>query len=127
MNDNFIFFDATEYTSNLRCTIQKSGKIGFSDFTQKKLGINDKMSIKIGIDGTKEDYSHLLLQLLEVVETKAFKINKAGNYYYFNPKPLLDELGIQYKNRNIMYDMIVIDENEKIYKLIKKEVKSLIK
>lgn len=123
MNNDILFFDASEYTSNLRCTIQRTGKIGFSDFTQKKLRINENMSIKIGIEGTKELFDFLFLQLIDIVEPKAFKVNKAGNYFYINPKPLLDELGIEYKNKNIMYEMIIIDEGKKIYKLVKKEGK----
>jgi len=38
-------------------------------------------------------------------------------------KALLDELGLPYKNKNIIYEMIMLNENEKIYKLIKKEGK----
>src|SRR5438552_15135961 len=102
MISEFVFFDAREYTSNLRCTIQRSGKIGFSDFTQKKLKIDEKKSIRIGIEGSKDNYEHLLLQVLDTAELNAFKINKAGNYYYINPKALLDELGLKYKTKNIM-------------------------
>jgi hypothetical protein len=123
MTDDFIFFDAREYASNLRVTIQRSGKMGFSDFTQTKLKINETMSIRIGIDGRKDTYKYLLLQILDTVEPHAFKINKAGNYYYFNPKPLLDELSMNYKSKNILFEMIAINEQEKIYKLVKKEAK----
>ena len=123
MNDNFKFFDAEEYTSNLKCTIQKTGKIGFSEFTQKMLGIKEGMSIRIGVDGTKDNYKSLLIKLLDTIEKNAFKVNKAGNYYYINPKPLLDELDIKYKEKSLMYDMVIADEKERIYKLVKREGK----
>lgn len=123
MNDNFKFFDAEEYTSNLKCTIQKTGKIGFSEFTQKMLGIKEGMSIRIGVDGIKDNYKSLLIKLLDTIEKNAFKVNKAGNYYYINPKPLLDELDIKYKEKSLMYDMVIADEKERIYKLVKREGK----
>jgi hypothetical protein len=118
-----LFFDARQYASNLRCTIQRTGKMGFSEFTQVKLQLKEGMSIKIGIDGSREDYKHLLLKLMNTVDETAFRVNKAGNYYYINPKPLLDELGIEYKSRNVLYEMVCLDETERIYKLVKKEVK----
>jgi hypothetical protein len=121
MTQENLFFDASKYTSNLRCTIQKTGKIGFSDFTQNKLGIKDGMSIRIGILGSKENYTNLLMQVLDTVSPDAFKINKAGNYYYINPKPLLDELNINYKRKSIIYDMLPYNEAQNIFKLIQKE------
>ena len=121
MYDDVIFFDASEYTTSLRCTVQKTGKIGFSDYTQKKLGINEMMSIRIGIDGTKDSFKHLIMQLLRDVDPKAFKVNKSGNYYYINPKPLLDILGINYKKRNVLFEMVSVDEDKNIFKLVKKE------
>jgi hypothetical protein len=123
MNQDFLFFDASQYSSALRCTIQKTGKLGFSDFTQTKLGLNEKMSIRIGVDGTKDSYTHLLLQLIETVEPSAFKIYRAGKYFYINAKPLFDELGLPYKTRNIMFEMTSLNEEKNIYKLTKKEVK----
>lgn len=123
MDSEFSFFNAGDYTSNLKCTIQKTGKIGFSEFTQRMIGIKEGMSIQIGVDGTKENYRCLLFKLLHTVESNAFKVQKAGNYYYINPKPLLDDLGIKYKEKSIMYDMVMADEGERIYKLIKREEK----
>ncbi|MDQ2719428.1 MAG: hypothetical protein M3Z26_06645 [Bacteroidota bacterium] len=123
MENEINFFDAREYASNLRCTIQKTGKIGFTDYTQKKLSMNDDMSIRIGIDGIKGEYNNLVIQILNEVQPQAFKVNKAGNYFYINPKALLDELGLTYKAKNIMYEMISLNEDEKTYKLIKKEGK----
>jgi len=121
--DGITFFEASEYSSNLRCTVQRSGRIGFTDFTQKKLGINENITVKIGIDGTKDSFQHLIFQFLEGKESGGFKINKAGNYYYFNPKALLDELNIVYTGKNIIYDMAPLNSEMKIYKLIKKENK----
>jgi hypothetical protein len=123
MDMDFTFFDASQYTSNLRCTIQKTGKMGFSEYTQSKLGINETISIRIGIDGQRGNYKNLIMQLLSTLESSAFKVNKAGNYFYINPKPLFDELGIDYKTRNVLYEMIALNEEKRIYKLIKKEVK----
>jgi len=86
--------------------------------------MHESMSVKIGIDGQKDNFSHLLLQFLNTIDPRAFKVNKAGNYFYINPKPLLDELGLNYKQNNIIYDMIPLNAEARIYKLIKKEGKS---
>jgi len=121
MNTEFNFFDAAAYTSSLKCAVQKTGKIGFTDYTQRKLEMKAGMSARIGVAGTKEQYDHLVIQFLDTVEPDAFKLNKAGNYYYLNPKALLDELNIPYKTQSIQYDMQLIDRDRNIYKLNKKE------
>jgi len=55
-----------------------------------------------------------------------FKLNKAGGYYYANTKALFDRMGVNYQDTNItiIYDITEVEnQDEKIFKLIKREVR----
>ena len=54
----------------------------------------------------------------------AFKINKAGEYFYVNTKNLFDTLGIDYKNTRVIYDLVNGEyEGTPIIKMLRREIK----
>lgn len=120
------FFDASKFDRNIKCTIHKSGKIGFSNAAIKKMNMEKMYGAKIGMNEEDEEDQNLYLACIKEEDKSAFKFIKAGDYYYINAKPLLDDIKIDYRNTKVtlIYDIIEIDlEGEKMYKLIKREVK----
>ena len=43
-------------------------------------------------------------------DRRAFELKKAGAYFYITFKTYLQEMGIDYKSRRIVYDIIATDE-----------------
>ncbi|MDP3150884.1 MAG: hypothetical protein Q8N83_17330 [Ignavibacteria bacterium] len=116
------FIDGSKYNLNVKCSIHLTGKLGFSQSAIDSLQLDNNKYVAFATN--EEDKKDLTLYMVVYNEKKegAFKIVKAGNYYYLNTKKMFDELGIDYKKKTIIYDISNCDyEGEKIYKLIRRE------
>ncbi len=112
-------FNADEFNVKLKATIHASGKLGFTEATASALQMTNEAGVKFAIDEDNENELYLIY--CKKIEKGAFKVNKAGDYFYVNAKSLFDALGYDYKNENIMFDMIESKEyGEYIYKLKKR-------
>ena len=100
------FIKASELDKNLKATIHKSGKFGFTIEAAGKLGLNETKSISIGVNEDDLEDANLYVAVNNGVEKDAFKVNKAGGYYYVNTKLLFDNLKIDYANKSIMFDIV---------------------
>jgi hypothetical protein len=113
---------AKDFSINLKCTIHSTGKLGFTDGTTKHLELTENSGIKFAID--ENDNNTLYLINCKQWTPDAFKVNKAGNYFYINAKALFDRLGYDYRKKSIIFDMTFTPENNEegdIYKLTKRE------
>ena len=99
------FINPNDLEKNLKATIHKTGKMGFTTDAATKLGLSVDRSASIAID--EEDFSNNTLYILMHNSKKAntFNISKAGDYYYINTKILFDNLKIDYKNQSVVYDI----------------------
>lgn len=120
------FFNASEFGSNLKLTLHKTGKLGFSMDAIKTLNIAGLKSASIGKNPA--DNNSVLYMLLHAEEVHgAFDISKAGSYYYINTKGLFDKLGINYSaQRNKLFTYDILETGDKIgesplYKLVLRE------
>lgn len=112
---------AKNYSVNLKCTIHKTGKFGFTDATAERLGLSGISAVKFAIDDESDDVMYLIPSKQEDEDT--FKVNKAGNYYYVYAKMLFDSLNLDYVKNSIMFDLTELkDEDIVIYKM-KRRVK----
>lgn len=102
---------------NLKATAHKSGKLGFTSEAAEKMALTASKSASIAINEDDTSDSSLYVIINESILEGAFKINKAGQYYYINTKALFDTLKIDYKNDWIVYDITkeTID-NQLVYK-----------
>lgn len=117
------FIDGSIYKKKIKCTIQQTGKLGFSQDAIAHLKLNETKYIGFAIN-EEEDIkdTNLYMSVFNKEEEKAFKIVKAGNYYYVNTKKLFDELGLDYQKKIIIFDITEVEyEGKKIYKLIRRE------
>jgi hypothetical protein len=123
---NIKFFKPKEFSTNLKCTINRSGKLGFSKAAIETLGIAEGKYVKIGInenDENDENDNNLYMVVTDNDDGESFKINKAGEYYYLNTRYLFDELMEDYRNKKIIFDLLKIDyEGKFIYKLNRREI-----
>lgn len=119
-----LFIKADEIDRNIKCSIHKSGKLGFSSTAIDKLGLSNDKSVMIGVNEEDSDDENLYMSVEDGVKEEAFKISRAGEYYYANTKALFDKLGIDYRAKTIIYDIVDFEyEGMKMYKLIKREKK----
>lgn len=118
------FYNPNELDRNLKVTIHKTGKLGFTMDAAKKLNLAEMKSANIGINEDDLTDNCLYLVIEKDINEGLFRISKAGAYYYINTKVLFDNLKIDYSKGNITYDM----SEEKVdglnvYKLKKREPK----
>ncbi|MDD2256507.1 MAG: hypothetical protein PHQ26_04530 [Bacteroidales bacterium] len=107
---------AKDFNVNLKCSIHKTGKFGFTGATADKLGLSRIQAVKFAIDDESDDVMYLIPSMQG--DEDAFKVNKAGNYYYVFAKVLFDSLNLDYVKNSIMFDLTELKEGEAvIYKM----------
>jgi len=117
------FWKPTLATGQIKATIHRSGNLGFSFAATQKMEINEKSYVKLGINKEDSKDNNLYLVLTKENDENAIKVNKAGKYYYLNTKSFFNELGIDYINKKIIYDIAEIQlDFGTVYKLIKREI-----
>jgi len=116
------FWKPTVSTGIIKATIHKSGKLGFSQAAIEKLKLDQNTYLMIGTNKTNSKDNSIYMVIANKDNEMAIKVNKAGQYFYLNTKDFFNELGIDYKRKTVIFDIIEISEgNEKIYKLIPRE------
>jgi hypothetical protein len=99
------FFNAESLDKNLKATIHKSGKMGFTIESARKMNLSPEKSLSIGINEEDEEDKNLYIVVNPSRQKDAFTILKAGSYYYVNTKPLFDNLKFDYVRNNISFDL----------------------
>jgi hypothetical protein len=99
------FIDFDQLDRNMKATSHKSGKIGFTMDAAKKMELTTEKSVTIGINEEDASDNNLYVIVNNGYKQGAFKILKAGQYYYVNLKPLFDSLHIDYQHKTIVYDI----------------------
>lgn len=118
------FFSARQYSAKLKVTIQSTGKLGFTDDTAKELELSSQTYIKLGADVNEPDVMFMVVS--SDANEDAFKVCKAGDYYYLPTSVLFMSLGYDFKNKTIIFDLtraadFDADFGGKVYKLNKRE------
>lgn len=112
---------AREYNVKLKATIQASGKLGFTAPTAKFMNFTPEGGIKFGRDSNGQLY----LIYCPSCDEDTFKLYVSNGYYSVNTKVLFDNLGYDYVNQSIAFDLIrVPDEEQEIYKMMQRKSKN---
>lgn len=102
--DFVLFEDPNKVGGSIKATIHKTGKLGFSSGAEDFMEINEESYFKIGFNNNDSTDDNLYI-VKSNTESGAFKVSKAGMYYYINLKNVFDKRGIDYKNKSYIYDI----------------------
>ena len=95
-------FSAKQYSTKLKCTIQNTGKLGFTSGTAKVLQLTPESSVKIAAD---DEQKMLYLIVCNGADEDGFQVDYISKYYSLPTTVLFNELGIDYKHYTVMYDL----------------------
>lgn len=116
------FFDSQEYSGSIKAAIQNTGKLGFTEAAIKKLGISEAIALQIGSNVNDPTDRNLYVIISSNKERGAFKVNKAGKYFYVNTKNLFDSLQYPYRTKRIAFDIVEMEIGQREgYKFIYQE------
>ena len=95
-------------------TIHLAGKLGFNMDASKFMSLDGRPSFVVA---TKID--DLKAQQIFLIETEnsigndipPVVVSKAGSYYYLGIRNVLDQLGIDYKSRIIVYEITIAEKD----------------
>jgi len=122
------FFNPESLDKNLKATVHKSGKMGFTIEAASKMDLNSEKSLSIGINEDDIEDKNLYVVINPTKQKDAFSILKAGSYYYVNTKPLFNNLKFDYLRKNISFEISEDEiENMKIFIFKTKEKDRVIK
>jgi hypothetical protein len=111
------FINPEALDKNLKATVHKSGKLGFTMDAARKLKLGEGKSASIAINEDDVSDENLYVVIHEGLRNDAYKISKAGQYYYINTKALLDHLKINYLKQNVVFDISrEFIENQTVFK-----------
>lgn len=113
------FWKPTTNLGIIKATVHQSGKLGFSRAAIDKLNLKSNTYIKIGTNSEDKNDNCVYMIVNNEEDESSMKISKAGEYYYLNMKDFFNELGLDYKRKTIIFDIIEIDAN--LFKLIPRE------
>jgi hypothetical protein len=116
------FFNPEKLDRNLKATAHRSGKLGFTVEAAKKMSLSIEKSAGIAINEEDDADKSLYVVVYSNKQDGAFKISKAGTYFYINTKALFDTLRIDYKNDWIVYDISKESiDNQDVFKFVRRE------
>jgi hypothetical protein len=99
------FFHPGELDKNIRATVHKSGKMGFTIEAAKKMGLSPDKSMSIGMNEENSEDKNLYVLINKSKQKDSFSILKAGDYYYVNTNPLFNSLKLDYTKNSISFDI----------------------
>lgn len=103
-------FNAKDYTTKLKATIQRTGKLGFTSDTIEKLGLGLGCSIYLAKDD--ENKKVMYMGVLREVRDDAFPLLSSGKYPYLNTTGLFKELKFDFVNKVYMFDLSRYQEGD---------------
>ena len=103
---NLKMLDAERLQQTAKATIQSNGRLSLTVEAGSLMHLSDDKSIVI----FAAENGDLGAIVSHKGDRRAFELKKAGAYFYITFKTYLQEMGIDYKNRRIVYDIIATDE-----------------
>ena len=119
---NFNIKSPQDQIGVVKASVHRNGKLGFSSGAAKKLNLTPETRFLVATNADDPDDKNLYLIEDKQGNEKGFKVSRAGQYYYMRIKHVLDEMGIEYRNGGLIYDIVKVDEQERTYlKLIRRK------
>ncbi len=106
----------------VKCSIHRSGKLGFSIAAVKSLELTQNKFFKFAVDEDVKNLEIIYMKLQDVEDEHTLRPSKAGSYFFLNTRDFFNTYGLDYKKSTIIYDICEVEiEGEKWYKLVKRE------
>lgn len=102
---NLTFLKTTELNVRLKCTIQATGKLGFTETTANALKLGEQERF-IRFAQDTDDNNQLYMVFVPTNDNGAFKVRRSGTNYYIPTQALFESMGYNYKDVNYMFDLI---------------------
>lgn len=116
------FFQSKEDAGGVKLTVQKTGRLGFSKGAARYLNLSTDKYCKFGRRKEDPNDEDFYMVLTNQPDEYAFKISKAGPYFYIKGKQLLTDMGIDYEDdsETIMFDIQEVEGEDNVYRLKKR-------
>lgn len=109
---------------NLKATVHRTGKLGFTSEAAKKMNLSANKSIDIGHNEIDLSDTNLYLFTHSDENKGQFRVVKAGKYYYINTKPLFDTLRMDYISDTVSFNIVPEEiEGERVF-VLKRRLKT---
>lgn len=114
-----VILEKKEPIKKLKCTIQKSGRLAFPEFTSRYLGISLGKYLQFATDQTNKNELYIIINS-DFDDKNSYKIYKSGQYYYVLASHIFMSLGYKYDDSSIIFDLKKEPEYKdlQVYKLI---------
>lgn len=117
-------YSAKNYSTKLKVTVQKTGKLGFTADTAISLHLTPDTCIKIARD--EEQTDNLYMIVCDEPDEDGFKVSLNSGYYSLPTTMLIKELGLDYNHYTVIFDLSresSFDEEAggKVYKMAKRQ------
>lgn len=93
--------DAQKFTLNAKASIQRNGRLGFTGEAAKLLSLQEGLTMLFSVMQNGD----LAAVICDASESRGFRIQKAGDYYYIRMKNFFDSQSLDYIKRRVSYDI----------------------
>lgn len=94
---------AKRFATKLKATIQRSGRLGFTEETAKYMNLADGKFAKFAQD---DESGILYLIITNKRNEDSFDIRSSSGYYFVPAKMMFDSLGVDYEKNVVMFDLV---------------------
>ena len=120
------YFDASQDFGTIKATVHRDGKLGFSSGAARKLGLEQGKSFLVARDKSDPEDRTLYLKAATSDIGEAYKIAKAGDYFYLRIKNILDVMGYDYHRGSVIFNIQEVSSGDSVlYKLVRKIPKKI--
>ena len=99
--DENMVVDAQKYALNAKASIQRNGRLGFTGEAAKLLGLEEGLTMLFSTTPNGD----LATVICDASETRGFRVQKAGDYYYIRMKNFFDSQSLDYITKRVAYDI----------------------
>lgn len=99
--DEHMVIDAQKYALNAKASIQRNGRLGFTGEAAKLLGLQEGLSMLFSAMPNGD----LAAVICDATETRGFRVQKAGDYFYIRMKNFFDSQSLDYIKMRVTFDI----------------------
>ena len=93
--------DAKKYAVNAKACIQRNGRLGFTREAAELLGLHENLTALFSTTPNGD----LAAVICDTSESRGFKVQKAGDYFYIRMKNFFDSQNLDYIKKRVAYDI----------------------